>query len=141
MKQIKKLYDFIMFFQICLFFLYFLENLYTLDSIPLTFDYSDESTTYSSETLNFYSLIGVVVAIMMLGIIASMSFFGSGLNSEGTRLTIYYLSTFALYSVLFISTHYFMAPLGTMGSIVETFIVGIYAIYLLINVGGGDYND
>ena len=128
MKIISQLFGFVSFLQSILLMLFMLENINTLDSIDYTINING---TYETFEFNFYAMIGIIIALYLIVIVASLSIFNSGLNSEGTIAVSRYVAMFSLFAVLSVGSSYYILLLGNLGIIIDIIFLLIYVVYMM----------
>lgn len=128
MKLAKHLFDFVIFIQICMFIVFLLLNFYNLDEITIAYELDEEVEEYS---FNFYTVLGLLLAIMLLGVLTSFGLFGGGLNEEGSKLLMRYLALVLLIALMFIVSSYFLLLLGVFGVICNLIFIIAYVLKVL----------
>ena len=128
MRIFRKLFEFIVFVQLFLFFFFILENINNLNAVDFNYDVDGNSDTVS---VNFYSLIAVIVAIIIIGIIAGFNFWGSGFNDTSTKLFQKYLSIISIITLLFVGSNYYILQIGYVGQLFDILIIAVYGLYLI----------
>ncbi len=136
MKIIKQLFEFVIFVQTIMFLLFIILNINNLNDIIVGMVIEGNNEEFS---VNFYSILIVVGALMLLGIVASLNLFGGGLNEEGSRLLMRYLSFFLFIALLFTGSMYFLFPLGVLGVILNILFVIVSAMYILDSMMDREY--
>ena len=110
-----------------------MENIYTLDAVEFT-STSIEGYT-STTTINFYSLLTVMLGIIIVAILMGFSIFGFGLNDSSTILMRKYLSLLMLITLLFICSDYYILQFGLFGTILNVFFLAIYVFKIIDMLG------
>lgn len=133
MKTIKEIFEFVFFIQLTMFIAFIVLNLDNLNEVDLEYSLNGSTEEF---TLNLYSLLSVVLGIVMLGIIASISFFGGGLNEQGSKLLIKYLAIILLITLLQIGSLYYLLPLGTVGFVLNLLFLLVHILNIINNMVG-----
>lgn len=132
-----KMFDFVVFAQIFMFFMFLLQNIYTLDNVVIETTELEGST--EEFTFNFYTVMATIVAIMVLAIVASLNIFGGGLNATGSSLMAKYLGMFAMVGILFVGSAYYFLPMGVLGVILTIMFGMVYAFkFISLLLEGGE---
>lgn len=129
-RAIEKMFQFVVFFQSFVFVIFFIENINTLDEIQI------ELPDGSTDTLNLYSLLTGVIIVMGIVILASISFFGAGINEEGTKTMGKILFFLVVISLLSLGTSYYMVRLGWVGNVIIILTLLIYGLKGIETLGG-----
>jgi hypothetical protein len=120
-----RMFDFVVFAQVFMFFMFLLQNIYTLDNVVIeTTEFEGTTTEF---TFNFYSVMATIVAIMVMAIVASLNIFGGGLNSTGSSLFAKYSAMFAITGIFLVGSLYYLLPMGVFGVIIIIMIGMVYA--------------
>lgn len=128
MKFIRKLFNALIFIQFVLFGFYILQNIDSLDNIE--YDIEILGTQMQFE-INFYSILAVITVFFGLLFLISINILDSGLNETGTQNSGRYISFAFLVSVLTLTNSYYILQFGTVGLIVEIFILIVYLFYAI----------
>ncbi len=125
---IKSLYNFVVFLNIFLLFIFIILNFNHLDAIDYAFSIS--GTDYDFE-VNFYAFLVLIGIIFILVILSSISILGSGINEFGTTNIAKYISILAFVALFGLTTSYFILPFGYFGILIELFFIVIYFLNAL----------
>ena len=125
---IKKLFNFLLFFQVIMLIFFVLDNLDNLNNVEYTLDING---TKFSLNLNVYILLIVIAALFMLVILSSINVFDSGLNDTGSSTLSRYVSLVVLFVILSLGTSYYILQFGTIGLIAELLILLINLLYMV----------
>lgn len=135
MSSIRKMYNFVVFFQMIMLFLFIILNINSLDNITYQIIINEE--TYDFE-FSFYTMLIIVSIILTVSILASLSLFGSGLNDEGTRSITKLMSIFSLLFILNVGSAYFLTAIGLIGVIMLLFMDVVFIINTIESMAGQD---
>lgn len=126
MKIYKKLFQFVLFVNTILLFIFIMENINNLDAIEFDIVVSGETFSFS---LNLYQTLLIIGILFIVIILASINVFGLGLNTEGTKAIAKYLSLTGIIAVLTIASAYYLLQIGLLGLIFQLFMLVIYVLY------------
>lgn len=132
MKLFRRVFNFIVFMQTILFFIFILENIENLDAIVFTMDFNGNDETI---TVNFFAVLIALSVIILIVVVAGINFFGSGLNDTSSKLLGKYVSLIALASILTIATNYYILYLGYVGIVIDVIILIVYLVAGISNLG------
>lgn len=132
MKWIKKIYNFVILYQIILFFLFILENYTNLDNIEISVIVG---TFEQDITINLYLVLGVLGIIYGALILLGVNVLGSGLSDSALKTFGKFLRLFIIYSILLIGTSYYLQFLVDYGVLVQIFIFVVYLLYGIYEIG------
>ncbi|MGQ4876460.1 MAG: hypothetical protein ACP6IY_20545 [Promethearchaeia archaeon] len=130
---IKDLYRFIIFFQTILLFFFVLDNLDNLSNVEYTLDING---TEFNLNLNVYVVLGVIAGLFMLVIISGLNIFDSGLNDASVSTLSRYVSLVIMFVILTLGTSYYVLQFGTLGLIIQLFILLINLLYMIDKLDG-----
>jgi len=139
MKIFKKMYEFVLFIEIFLFFIFILDNINNLDEIEFSFVLNNEITVF---TINMYSLLAVLAVVFGILVLAGTNIFGFGLNDTATKMVSKYITGLLIFSTLTLGVNYYILPLGWLGVLFNVFIIIIYFLHSLTSFTSSevDYN-
>ena len=137
MEQLKRIFNFVISIQVMMFLFFILDNLYELDNISYSYDIDGNVETFS---FNFYNMLGILVAILVVAALVGFSIFGAGFNDTSTVMIRKYMALGALISILFVCSNYYILQLGLIGVIINIFFFAAYA-FKVIDIMGGDKTD
>lgn len=123
MKWINKLFNFVLFYQLILFFFFLLENYTNLDEIEIMIDVNNEQNTI---TINLYTVLIGLGVIYTLLIAIGIQVVGSGLSDSALNTLGTFVRLSVIYSVLLFSTTFYLQFLFQLGVIIQIFIFAIY---------------
>jgi len=116
--------------QVISFVIFVLDNLNSLDAVPVTIDVAGTEQTI---TVNVYALMGLVGIVFAAILLASVSILGIGLNSEGTKTIARYLSFGVVFTLSSISLAFYLGILGSLFTVVEILLVLVYLLYIIVS--------
>lgn len=131
-NSLDKMFRGLILFQSLLFMFFMLENINTLDSIDLELPFD-----LGSANVNFFSLITTIIVVLSVGILASVSIFGAGLNASGSSLLGRALALITLSVLLNFASMYYLNQMAWLGSVLNIFFLVIYGLKGLSLMGGG----
>lgn len=128
MKLTKNLFEFVITTQIIVFVVFLIENINTMDNVTIELELMGETSEF---TLNLYGLLGIIAFVFVIALIGSVSIFGLGLNSEGTRTIVKYLAYVLIYILSSISFSYYLGALGEFYGFLEILFILIYLLNII----------
>ena len=132
MKFIRKIFNFVIFFQFGLFVIFIIENVDNLDDISMNVAILGDIYEF---TFNFYTILAVIAMFMVVIILLSLNIFGLGFNEEGTKTIGKYIAFLGLITILGMGNLYYMLQFGIIGLLFELFIFAIYLLYAVTSIG------
>lgn len=135
MKLIKKIFQFVLLYQIILFFVFILENYNTLDNIEILIEVGTFSTNI---TINLYVVLGVLAVIYGALILLGVNVVGSGLSDSSLTTMGKFIRLFLIYSILIIATSFYLQFLTGIGAIIQIFIFAVYLLEGINEIGDSE---
>lgn len=132
---INRMFQYVIFLQVFIFIVFFIENINTLNAIEL------ELPDGSTSTINVYALLGSVIVIMGVMVLASISFFGAGINSEGTRIMGKIVFMLFIEALLSLGTIYYFVHLGWLGNVLTIMFLLVFGLEGIVTLGGESEDD
>ena len=124
-----------LFIQTILFFGFVVLNINNLNNVPFAINLNGQTSTYN---LSMYSIIVVLGVLLTIAILVGVNLFGFGLNDTGTANVLRYLGLIILFSILQLSTAFFILPFGWVGIVVEIFILIVNLLWILNTFMSGE---
>lgn len=129
MNLIKKIFNFVLFAEVTMFFVFFLQNIGNLNEIDYAIPFVDFTLEF---TLNMYILLPVLILVYVVIMLLSNNI--AGLNEEGSRLAMKITGLIILQGLLTLITLFYFSRLGNVGTILQVFMsitFGLQAINIL----------
>ena len=115
-----------------LLWVFILLNINNLDNIIVSIPIG---STTEELTINFYTLLAVLSGLIAIVVIASLTFFGGGINEIGTIQIARFTGLTFFITLIGTGLTYFVAPFRFIGPISVLFIGVVYVLNFVDNMG------
>lgn len=135
MGILKNISNFVLFFNIFIFLLSFIENVNNLEEVPIEISFG---IIQISQNINLYDVIFTIAIIFLIVVIISINVLGGGFNAESTKVVIKIVSFIAIYVITSMFTLDFLSVLSGFGTAIYVFMTIVYALGFLEKSSGVD---